>query len=107
MDFQLISAIGLSAFIGLSGLYLFFKINYLKRCNDDLLRENNHITSFYKKKIGELEKEKETLASDTKIRPQSIELKEFLGDLLTGDALIGVHRINSDHLFTFSPREKQ
>ena len=39
-------------------------------------------------------------------RPKSIELQEFLTDLLQGDALISVQRVDNSNLFMYSPREK-
>lgn len=41
-----------------------------------------------------------------KERPKSVELKEFLGDLMRGDALISVHRIDGADMFSFSPKDK-
>ena len=40
-------------------------------------------------------------------RPQSIELKEFLADMMVGEALIAVSRIDPNNLYIHSPRDKQ
>lgn len=36
----------------------------------------------------------------------SLELREFIADLATGEALISIQRVNPDHLFTYSPKDK-
>jgi len=39
-------------------------------------------------------------------KSQSIELKEFLADLMVGEGLIAVTRVDPNHLFTFSPKDQ-
>jgi len=47
-----------------------------------------------------------TLKKKIKQKPASIELREFLADLAAGEALISIQRVNPDHLFTYSPKDK-
>lgn len=39
-------------------------------------------------------------------RQKSIELHEFLSDMLAGDGLIAVNRVDPNNLYTVSPRDK-
>lgn len=60
-----------------------------------------HITNLeFKQKINELENQPK------KERQQSIELREFLSDLLVGEGLIAVSRVDPNHLFSYSPKDK-
>lgn len=36
---------------------------------------------------------------------QTVELQAFLGDLMTGEGLVSVNRVDPNHLFTYSPRD--
>ena len=47
-----------------------------------------------------------SLKNKMKHKPASLELREFLADLAGGEALISIQRVNPDHLFTYSPKDK-
>lgn len=48
-----------------------------------------------------------SLKKDQKQRENSIELKEFLADLLAGEALVSICRVDPSNVFLYSPKDKK
>jgi hypothetical protein len=86
MDFYLIGAIILTTW-ALVSTFLYV----------DATREIRNIRNINENLAEQLKKNLD--------RPKSIELKEFLRDLMSGEALVSVARVDSNDLFTLSPRD--
>lgn len=76
-------------------VHLIKRNKYLEKDANDLRDLYNHTKKLY-----------DNLLSSQKNRPKAVELQEFLIDLLQGDALVSVHRVDNSNLFMYSPRDK-
>lgn len=72
-----------------------------------LLSVCNEKISLLKKQLSDNQQLIEKLKKDISQREQSIELKEFLSDLLSGDGLISISRVDPTNVFLYSPRDKK
>lgn len=88
----------------ITGLCFFFVLLFLWQLNKNHLLTKKNID--LKWDIQRKDHDIRALEARIKDRPQTIELKEFLADMLSGEGLIAVSRVDSSHLFSFSPRER-
>jgi len=77
------------------------------RQNLERLKKKHFECEQKSKKILDLEAELLKERKKKESRSQSVELKEFLTDLLSGESLIAVSRVDSNNLFTVSPKDSR